>query len=364
MFIKTYIHVKVFEDLAAIHLCSRHEKHKSQATEQWLDEFNTERASIISRLEDYYNMESDDLYTEDEIEEDDETEESILVYDSRVLQYDSGQKEPDEEPDALEEKVDASIGSSQSSPLPGVIRRAWTIQDDEVSKDVTWLLEQPVQGNSKIPGWVYIISPPNLPGILKVGYAKTPPYLNRFGDHKKCHGEYKVIATKLIPYAYRVEQLLLAEFQNNHYTLKDGCHNCKASHRELLNIDEKSLLRSLKKWIDFVESYPYSKTGTLKPNAKKRLPLPALNSYLGYKGRRPRFSPSPSSGKKGGRQISDSPITPPPRPSFKAATPTTKSVNVDEVELDPDDLCSAMEELQVTPSKDGKRAKGVISGRK
>jgi hypothetical protein len=355
MFIKTYIHVKIFEDLAAIHLCSRHEKHNSQAAEQWLHEFNAKRTSIIARLEDYNNLESDGLYTEDEIEEE------YVGTEESVSEFDSGEQESDEEPDASEEEEDASILSTRSSPSPGVIRHTLTIQDDEVAKDVTWVLEQTVEGKSKFPGWIYIISPLDLPGLLKVGHTKVFPYLNRFGHHKKCHGEFQVIVTKLMPYAYRVEQLLLAEFQNNHYTLKERCRNCGHSHKELLNVDKESLQRSLEKWIDFVESRPYNKSGNLTPEAKERIPRPALGSYLGQKGRRRPFNRSPGSGKKAGIQSQGFQIIPPPRPNFKAPTSTTKSIHDDE---DEDVLCSAMEKVQFTPSKNGKRAKGVFSGRK
>lgn len=359
MFIKTSVRFQLFEDLAAIHLCSRHGKYSLQATKQWLDEFSAKRTSIISTLEDYYSLECSYMCSEDEIEEEyEDAGESSFEF--------NGQKQdPDEEPEAYEDEEGVSMLSSQSSFSPRVMRRAPTMQEDEVAKDVTWLLEQPLEGNSKIPGWIYIISPPNLPGILKVGYTKALPDLNRFGDHKKCYGNYQVIATILTPYAYRVEQLLLAEFQNNHFTLKGGCHNCRASHRELLNIDKESLLRSLDKWKDFVESSPYNSSGKLKPEARERIPRPALKSYLGYKGRRRPFLRSPASGKKGGTQSQDSQITPPPpHLSFESPTSTTKSISVNEVELSPDDLCRAMEEVQLTPSKNGPRAKGVFSGRK
>jgi hypothetical protein len=99
----------------------------------------------------------------------------------------------------------------------------------------------------------------------------------------------------------------------------------------------------------------------LTPEAKEEIPRPALRTYLGQKGRRRPFNRSPGSGKKAANQSQDFQITPPPRPNFKAPTSTTKSINDDEVD---DDLCSAMEKVQFTPSKNGKRAKGVFSGRK
>jgi hypothetical protein len=78
-----------------------------------------------------------------------------------------------------------------------------------------------------------------------------------------------------------VVTLLLTEFSNNRCKLKEVCRSCKVSHQDLLIIDKESLLRSLEKWRAFVESSPYSESGRLTLDAKRRLPLPALKSYLG-----------------------------------------------------------------------------------
>jgi hypothetical protein len=94
--------------------------------------------------------------------------------------------------------------------------------------------------------------------------------------------------SELIPYARRVEQLVLAELENKHYKLVK-CR-CGSAHIEWLEIDEKTLLETVRKWVDFVQTLPYNASGNLKAAAV--LPFPALIR------KRPRASRNPSSGKK------------------------------------------------------------------
>jgi hypothetical protein len=244
-------------------------------------EFNAKRTISISKLEDDNHFESGDPDTEDKIgKKEEEKEEEEENHDDgteeSISESESEEQEPNEELDASEEEENTSILSRLSSSLFEIIR----IQDDKVAEIVTRVLERPVHNKSENPGWIYIISPYDLPGIMKIGFTMKPPVMSRFRTYRKCYGDFEVIATRLVPYAVRVEQLLLTEFSNNRCKLKECCHNCKISHRDLLVIDKESLLRSLEKWRAFVESSPYSVSGVLTPDAKRRLPLPALSRYL------------------------------------------------------------------------------------
>lgn len=335
-----------FKNLATIHLCNSHKKHVPQAIAQWLNELTEKRDSIIAKLKEYYKLGIDDTHTG-------ENADFADGLDLSGNQPHGDKAGSDDEKGASEGGEGVSTLSSQSSLPIGLIRHTLTITKDEVAKDVTCLLESAIETKSKSPGWIYAICPLDLPGIVKVGFTAEPPHLQRFQDHKKCHREFDILMTKLVPYAYRVEQLVLTEFSNKHYELENGCQNprCKGTyHKELLDVDRNRLLRCLKKWISFVESYPYNKEGQFTKEAKERLPRPALTSYLGFKKPiRGRTSRSTTPKKKSGNQ--GSPITPPPIADFTTPTSTTKYSRVNEVELNQDGLCAAVEDLQFTPSR-------------
>ncbi|KAF9889439.1 hypothetical protein FE257_007341 [Aspergillus nanangensis] len=340
-----------FQKLATIHLCNNHKKHDFHAIEQWLGEFTTGRDTIIDKLEEYYNLDMDDTRTgESEDNADDVESSGIDSEESDEEQSVSEEEDISDEEDASDEEESVSASSSQFEAPIGLLRYTYTIAEDEVAKDVTHLLEQPVKGKSQPPGYIYVIRPIGLLGKLKVGYTTShSPQVERFRMHQKCHQEFEEVTKRLAPYAYRVEQLLLREFSNKHYTLENACQSCGTYHRELLDVDEDTLLRCLEKWIGFVESCPYNKKGNLTKEAKERLPRPALKSYLGCKPTRHRRSPGVTPTKK--RASQGSQIVSPPGVGFRVPTSATKYLNVHETELNHDDLCAAVEGLQLTPSR-------------
>lgn len=175
--------------------------------------------------------------------------------------------------------------------------------------------------------------------------------LERLVKHNDCYGEVDLISKAYTEYAYRVEQLLLAEFSNKHYQLEVGCQNCKHSHRELLAVDKETLLKSLKKWVEFIALPAYDMSGLLLAEAQSKIPPPGSKELL----RCARPKRSPNSAKKGDSQ--DSQPTPAPRLDFGAATSIKKYSEVEEVEVDLDKLCSEVENIHLTPSKPANRRK-------
>ncbi|KAJ5174682.1 uncharacterized protein N7482_000559 [Penicillium canariense] len=300
---------KILQNLASIYICHFHKKHESQAIEQWRKELDVRGNS-------------------------------------------TGIK-PDEEENPFEEEG-VSVLSNQSLPIK-TLRRAMTMEDEAVAKNVTWLLKQPLDGpRSQKSGYIYVISPPGLSGMFKIGYTLEHPKLGRLDKHNDCYGVTKPIATEYTQYAYRVEQLLLAEFSNNHHQLEVRCQKCDYSHRELLRIDQKTLIRSLKKWVAFIKLPAYDTSGLLLTEAQSGLPRPALKQFLGCE-RPKRGSPGgPNSTKKGESQEF---YTAPLRPlDFEAPTSTKKYSEVKEV-VKPDEICSDVENLHLTPSKSANRRK-------
>jgi hypothetical protein len=339
---------KILQNLAEIYICGLHKKHEPQAIAQWLKELNIRGNFESLRLEEDDTFESSDTHTEESEEHTDEIEELMCEC------YRAGRK-PDQEGNPFEEEEGISVLSNQSMLPIRTVRRAMTMEEDAVAKNVTWLLKQPLDGKSQKPGYIYVICPPDLPGIFKIGYTWQHPKLCRLVKHNDCYGEVKLIATEYTQYAYRVEQLLLAEFSNNHHQLEVGCQKCYHSHRELLDVDKKTLLGSLKKWVAFIASPAYDKSGLLLTEAQSRLPRPALKEFLRSK-RPKRSSPGgPNSTKKGESQEFQ---TTPPRPlDFEAPTSTKKYPEIAEVEINPDEICSDIENLHLTPSKSANRRK-------
>lgn len=386
---------QVFQKLAEKVLCGSHKKHHSQAAAQWRHELRSERISIIAKLGEYYNYGVDDSSTEDSSEDTDENDQSVFysarewgqeqspseledaseedeAYDEQdaseedlVSEEEDESENASEEDDRVEERISpekedgvSNLSCQPSSPAR-VRQHRPTIPEDEVAKEVTLLLKKPAKCKSEKAGWIYVIHPPKLPGMFKVGFTGKP-LEHRFTKHMECHPEFEVITTRLIPHAYRVEQLILKEFSNNHWELENGCPKCNgAFHRELLDVDEKTLLESLEKWITFVETNPYNKSGNLTKEAKKDLPRPASQCYLKCK---PSclWTPLRSSAKKK-PESQDFQVTPLPGPNFKRPTSTAKIPRADEVEIDSDidsdDLRSRMEGLQVTPCKPKRKVK-------
>lgn len=352
---------QVFQELATRLLCQHHNKHDSQAIAQWRHEFSTRRISIIAKLGVYYNYGTEDSIAEGSGGDAHEIDQSVYHSDIGKRECEQGQHN-EEAKDAIQgialQKEEKILPSQLSTPVRAR-RRYSMIPEDEVAKDVTLLLEQPAMGNkSEYNGWIYVISLPDLPGTFKVGFTKGDPE-ERFDQHRKCYPNLEVVIKDLIPHAYRVEQLMLREFSNYHCELEIGCQgpNCKGTqHRELLEVDKTTLLESLRKWITFVESYPYNGSGKLKPKAREKLPPPALRSYLRSKPDPRRRSLGSSSKKNEGDQ--DFPSTPTRTLNLKPSESTSESPGVGEEEFDPDKLCSRMEEgLEVTPSKPKRKVK-------
>ncbi|KAJ5675392.1 hypothetical protein N7462_008289 [Penicillium macrosclerotiorum] len=332
--------LQILQNIAKVYICGLHDKLESQAIDQWLKELGTRQNSESFKLEDE-TFETSHTLSEESAEHTEEIEE--------LEHGDEGARwKPDEEEDPFEGEG-VSILSNQSTLSIRTVHPGPMMEEDEVARRVTWILKQPIDGPlMKESGYIYVISLPELPGIFKIGITLQHPTLGRFDTHKNCYGDYNKIATEFTQYAHRVERLLLAEFSNNHYQLDVCCKKCKHSHKELLDIDKKTLQRSLKKWIRFIESPAYDRSGLLLTEAQARIPRPASKKFLGS----PRNPNSTKRGKSQGFQIT------PPRPlDFEAPTSIKNDADVDEAE---DELCSAIEDLQITPSKSANTRKSRL----
>lgn len=175
--------------------------------------------------------------------------------------------------------------------------------------------------------------------------------LERLVKHNDCYGEVDLISKAYTEYAYRVEQLLLAEFSNKHYQLEVRCQKCKHSHRELLTVDKETLLKCLKKWVEFIALPANDMSGLLLAEAQSRISPPGSKEFL----RCGRSKRSPISAKKENSQDLQTALA--PSLDFGAATSIKKYSEVEEIEVDLDKLCSEVENIHLTPSKPANRRK-------
>ena len=118
-------------------------------------------------------------------------------------------------------------------------------------------------------------------------------------------------------------------FPTNHYQLDVRCQKCKHSHRELLAVDKETLLKSLKKWVEFIALPAYDISGLLLAEAQSRIPPPGSKKLL----RCARPKRSPNSAKKGDSQDSQTALA--PSLDFRAATSIKKYSEVENIHLTP-----------------------------
>ncbi|KAJ5637147.1 hypothetical protein N7490_007026 [Penicillium lividum] len=187
-------------------------------------------------------------------------------------------------------------------------------------KKVDKILAKDVNGISKV--YLYVLRSPEVVGKLKIGVSKKDPRMKRIIEHRKCYGpDSELVKHVAIPErAYRVEQILLAQFEANHFELKDKCWKCQKKHEEWLNIDEEILFQWIDLWVHYFTQFsvlPYDEKGRF--NAKARQYSPHRKSPerseettpikkgppLSFRSTTPRNeSPSPISNQVGGTETS------------------------------------------------------------
>ncbi|KAJ5118323.1 Major facilitator superfamily domain general substrate transporter [Penicillium atrosanguineum] len=290
---------KVVNELAKLFLCRSHLLHVKQARRQWLGELNDNKTKrhLLQRLRELYDTEAGDgsegaVSEQDESEEDDEFEE-------------------DHDNEDLANEI--SVCSFESSFIFESYHKNTT--QEQVTRKVTALAKRPLGKISKYTGYIYLFST-IYPGMVKIGYSKLHPKVQRLSSHRGCYQVIDMIWEKSTSNAFRVEQFVLAELSSVHGKLKEKCQKCKTHHREWLQIERETLERTILKWIAFVDTQPYTRQGMLKKNAV----LPPPFSSDGGSGSAAQSTPT-----KGPRHSS---------PLSKIPDVTTKYVDSDEEEYD------------------------------
>lgn len=189
-------------------LCRRHMKHGGHTKFQWLDELRTKRLNeqFVKLLE----------------------KNKRWPPPGRVLEFKAIQ--------------------------PGKNVQTWL----DTLKRIDAVLERKLTGADK--NYLYVLSSPEAVGKFKIGVCKDHPSDKRTEQHLKCYPGSKMIFRMEIPkYAYRVEQLMLAEFKPYHFQLEKACWvSNHGRHREWLNIEEKALIERLREWQEFFVVRPHN----------------------------------------------------------------------------------------------------------
>ncbi|KAJ5118322.1 hypothetical protein N7448_010034 [Penicillium atrosanguineum] len=230
------------DGLANTALCNKHVESTDEARDQWYMELND--GKILSKMEATYGNFSDGNLSD-------------------------------------KEERSGEVNVSERIPVPDIQSSSYKwvlctpdIHDSKVAENVTRLLESKLEGLNSQCGWIYIFST-DADGMFKIGFSSRPPSLHRFAAHMTCYKQFIEVMTVLIPYARLLEQLVLTELAGRHCRLAEKCV-CGKLHKGWLMIDQETLLQTVKKWVEFIECFPYSAQGILKEGLV--LPSPALNS--------------------------------------------------------------------------------------
>ncbi|CAI7587296.1 unnamed protein product [Penicillium glandicola] len=189
----------------------------------------------------------------------------------------------------------------------------------EVQLLVTYEVFKPLTETDREPGFIYLISHPREPKMFKIGH--TIDLEQRFAKHKRCYKGFGIVKTDFIPYVYRIEQLIIAEYSLQHYKLKEKCIPCDQSHKEWLQVSEARVVKSFKKWVQFAkaEKRPYDENGCFKSKTVV-LPPPAMV-----------FNSPASTAKKSSRRRSDG--TPSQESSPSKPDPNKSNISIIEEEI-------------------------------
>ncbi|KAJ5599942.1 hypothetical protein N7450_001009 [Penicillium hetheringtonii] len=241
------ITVESFAALAKVALCHSHVENASQAQIQWHKECKDARER-----------------PHQENEHANQTQKQHIALQIRTKSEDITSDTSDE--DGSRDTTDEDTSILISTPLSPIHYTpiARNTSPERIKESVIKIMKQPTNKNDKTPGYVYIISLDDSPGLFKVGYS-TKTTEERFRVHRKCHTNITLINETPTPWVSRIEKLVHAELSQSHHHQSRKCQ-CGRAHKEIFASDLKEIKESLFKWINFFmeNTDPYNEDGTLK----------------------------------------------------------------------------------------------------
>ncbi|KAJ5294480.1 hypothetical protein N7508_009301 [Penicillium antarcticum] len=121
--------------------------------------------------------------------------------------------------------------------------------EEDVARKVTEKAYEPLTDLDQKPGRLYLISLPGQEDMFKVGFTKD--IKNRFSTHRRCYGDITIVKNAFLPFARRIEQLILAELFQQHCVLTEKCESCDKSHKEWIQIGKADMVTVFDKWVEF-----------------------------------------------------------------------------------------------------------------
>ena len=246
------ITVESFAALAKVALCHSHVENASQAQIQWYKECKYARERPHQENEHANQAQKQHTASPIRTMSEDITSDEPYI----IIVYEDGS------PDTTDEDTTIEI-STPSSPIH-YTPIARNTSPERIKESVIKIMKQPTNKNDKTPGYVYIISLDDSPGLFKVGYS-TKTTEERFRVHRKCHTNITLINETPTPWVSRIEKLVHAEPSQSHHHQSRKCQ-CGRAHKEIFASDLKEIKESLFKWINFFmeNTDPYNEDGTLK----------------------------------------------------------------------------------------------------
>lgn len=183
----------------------------------------------------------------------------------------------------LKQKFVSLLEMNNRWPPPLRVLKFKAIQNDETwldtPKRIDKVLKKELKGTDK--NFVYLLYSPEALGKFKIGVCKDPPLQGRIKEHQRCYPKSEIIEyVQIQKHAYKVEQLMLAEFQENHVQLEEPCWGCskeeKAVHHiEWLQVERHILVDRIDYWHEyFLNTHVprYDKNNRFKPDKGQNTP--------------------------------------------------------------------------------------------
>lgn len=186
----------------------------------------------------------------------------------------------------LSKRLEESISPTPPSSTRFKLRESKTRakSEEDVARKVIKKACEPLAETDKKPGRLYLISLPGQADMFKLGFTKDTKA--RFSEHRRCYGHITIVKNAFLPYAHRIEQLILTELSQQQCMLTQKCQNCDHSHRECIQTGKDDMVNVFDKWVAFArgeneyapgENEPYDKKGNF--NSKNVVLPPPAGDY-------------------------------------------------------------------------------------
>jgi hypothetical protein len=159
-----------------------------------------------------------------------------------------------DEPGPQEDRNDPALG------IPNFQRADKTAQ--AVHEEVRRRLYKDLS-KLKNAGFVYILRDPKRPGLLKIGSSMNTGQRWKQIESECGHNVAEVFVSEEVDNCQKAEWLAQGDLW--HLCRPHKCSSCRRKHQEWHEVDEEMAIRTVKRWVRFMQEGPYSSEGKLRP---------------------------------------------------------------------------------------------------